>query len=350
MSKVFFIDQPIVGLDISQTSIKLMAINPKQWQVVGYGSVDLDPAEAAKSFSGDTDYLTQNIGRILNEKRIGKIPSTHVVLSVPTEKTYTRTFSIPAKNIRNLKDAIALEIEQYIPVPMSQLYVDYNIVEKNTESVSIQLCAVPKTVVDSCVSAAQQAGLEVVMVEPGINAIARLLTHTEDGTLPTVIVDVGPATTDIAILDGSIRVSGSAGVGGNTFTLNIAKQLQVPLENAHQLKVQHGLNFSPRQAKLAAALEPSLRQITSEIRKVMRYYSERLGVEKKLEQVIIVGGGSNIPGLGEYFTNALLMPARVASPWQILNFGELEQPPKQFKSRYITVAGLASITPEEIFS
>lgn len=349
MSKIFFRDQPIIGLDITQTSIRLMSIDIKHWQVLGYGSVDLDPAEATKSFSNGGDYFAQNIGRILNEKRIGKIPSNHAVISIPTDKTYTRTFTVPVKNIKNLKEAITLEIEQYIPVPASQLYIDYNIIEKDETNITIQLCAVPKSIVDSCVNAAQQAGLEVIMVEPGANAIARLLTHTEDGNLPTVIVDVGPATTDIAILDGTIRVSGSAGVGGNTFTLDIAKILQIPLENAHQLKVQHGLNYSPRQAKISSALEPSLRQIISEIRKVIRYYNERLGVDKKLEQVIIVGGGSNIPGLGDYFTNALLMPARVASPWQILNFGNLEEPPKQFKSRYITVAGLASIVPEEVF-
>lgn len=350
MSKVFFRDQPIIGVDISQTSIKVMSINRNQWEVVAYGSVDLDPTEAIKSLDSGTDYLTQNIGRVLNEKRIGKFPSNHAILSIPTEKTYTRTFSIPTKNVKNLKDAINLEVEQYIPVPISQLYIDHKIVEQSKSETSIQLCAVPKSVVDNCVASARKAGLEVIMVEPGINAIARLLTFTEDGALPTVIVDVGPASTDIAILDGSIRVSGGAGVGGNTFTLDIAKELHISLENAHQLKVQHGLNVSPRQAKLSEALEPSLRQITSEIRKVMRYYSERLGVEKKLEQVIIVGGGSNIPGLGEYFTNTLLMPARVASPWQILNFGDLEQPPKQFKARYITVAGLASIAPDEVFA
>lgn len=276
--------------------------------------------------------------------------SEHAVLSIPSAKTYTRTFTIPVKSEANIKEAISLEAEQYIPVPLSQLYIDHQVIDRSEEMISIQICAVPKTVVDSCVTAVRGAGLSVVMVEPGVNAIARLLTFTEDATLPTVIVDVGPATTDIAILDGTVRVSGNVAVGGNTFTLEIARQLKVPLENAHQMKVQHGLNVGPRQAKILAALEPSLRQITVEMRKMMRYYNERLEAKKKLEQLLIVGGGSNIPGLGEYFTNALVMPARVASPWQILNFGDLEQPAKQFKSRYITVAGLASVKPQEIFA
>ena len=81
MSKVFFRDQPIVGIDISSTSIKMMSIDTNQWKVVGYGSVDLDPAEATKSMTGDTSYLTQNIGRLLNEKRIGKIPSTCLIFT-----------------------------------------------------------------------------------------------------------------------------------------------------------------------------------------------------------------------------------------------------------------------------
>lgn len=350
MNSIFYRDEPIIGIDISQTSIKAMMIDSKHWQVIGYGSIDLDPVEAAKSLESDGAYLTQNLKKLFSEKRIGRMNSVHAVLSIPSAKTYARTFTIPSASEANLNEAITLEVEQYIPVPISQLYVDHQIIERTKDNISIQLCAVPQAVVDNCVKAVRAAGLEVVMVEPGINAIARLLTFTEDGTLPTVIVDVGPAITDIAILDTTIRVSGNVAVGGNTFTLDIARQLKVPLENAHQMKVQHGLNVSPRQTKILAALEPSLRQITVEIRKMIRYYSERLEIEKKLEQVLIVGGGSNVPGLGEYFTNALLMPARVASPWQILNFGALEQPPKQFKSRYITVAGLASVKPKEIFS
>ena len=64
------------------------------------------------------------------------------------------------------------------------------------------------------------------MIEPGINSVARVLESTEEGHLPTLIVDIGPASTDIAVLDNrAIRVSGGLGIGGNTFTLEIAKKL-----------------------------------------------------------------------------------------------------------------------------
>ena len=349
MNRLFYKDKPIIGLDISQTGIKVMALDPSRWSVLGYGSIDLDPVKIQKSLDEGYDYLSKNLRALITEKVIGKVNNNHAVLSIPTSKTYARTFSLPSSAESNLKEAIDLEVEQYIPVPVAQLYVDYEIIDRAKDKITILLCAVPKAIVDACVNATRQAGLSVVMVEPSVSAIGRLLTFTEDGSLPTVIVDIGPATTDIAILDSSIRVTGSVAIGGNTFTLEIAKKLKVPLENAHQLKVLHGLNVGNSQTKLVGALEPSLRRIVAETKKVIRYYNERLDNTRKLEQLLVVGSGSSVPGVGDYFTNAMVMPARVASPWQILNFGDLKQPAKQIKPRYITVAGLASVRPKEIW-
>lgn len=348
MVKLFYKDKPVIGLDISQTGIKVMAVDPKKWLVLGYGSIDLDPAKVQKSLDTNDGYIAENIQLLLGEKLIGHLPSNHAVLGVPTNRSFSRTFTVPATAENTLADAVEIEVDQYIPIPPSSLYIDYEIIERTKEELTVIMAAVPKVLVDSCMEAARSAGLRPIMVEPGINAVARVLEATEEGHLTTLIVDIGPATTDIAVLEGgAIRVSGGLGIGGNTFTLDIAKKLNIALENAHQLKVLNGLNAGPRQAKLVASLQPSLQRITTEVRKVIRYYNERLGEDHKLEQVLIVGSGSNVPGIGDYFTNELIMPARVASPWQKLDFGSLAQPSRQLRPRYITVAGLASVDPAE---
>jgi type IV pilus assembly protein PilM len=350
VAKLFYHDKPIIGLDISQTGIKVMAVDPKKWLVLGYGSVDLDPLKVQKSLDGDDGYLTENIGTLLHDRLIGALPSDHVALGVPTSRTFSRTFTVPVKAEATLADAVEIEVDQYIPIPIESLYVDYAVIGRTKEQLTVIMSAVPKVLVDSCVAAVMSAGLQPIMIEPGINSVARVLETTEEGHLPTLIVDIGPASTDIAVLDnGAIRVSGGLGIGGNTFTLDIAKKLGVALENAHQLKVLNGLSAGPRQAKITGALQPSLQRILAEVRKVIRYYNERLNDDRKLEQVLVVGGGSNVPGIGDYFTNELVMPARVASPWQKLDFGKLPQPSKQFRPRYITVAGLASIDQREIW-
>lgn len=350
MTKLFYKDKPLIGLDINETGMKIMAIDTKKWLVLGYGSIDLEPAKMKESFAGDGSYIADSLKKLVNEKIVGTLPSNHVVIGIPTAGTYSRTFTVPTSLAKNLKDAVQTEADQYIPIPSSTLYLDYQVIEHTKEELTVLMSAVAKPSVDVFTKAAEQANLRPVLIEPSISAVARLLTTTEEGHLPTVIVDIGPAGTDIAILDeGFIRVTASTAIGGNTFTLAIAKKMDITLENAHQLKVLNGLSAGPRQKAITSALQPNLQRIVEEVKKVMRYYNERISKDRKLEQLLIVGGGSNIPGLGEYFTNELVMPSRVASPWQQLNFDKLPQPARQFRSRYITVAGLASIKQEDIW-
>lgn len=351
MSKLFYKQKTLIGLDISQTGIKVMAIDPKRWLVLGYGSLDLDPAKVQASFDNPEDpYLAENITALLNKNVVGSIDSDHVVVGLPTGKTFSRTFTLPASEEKHIKSAVEIEVDQYIPIPLASLYLDYEVIERTKETLTIIMSAVPRKLVDTCLASVRSAGLLPLVAEPSINAVARVLAATEEGHLSTLIVDIGAASTDIAVLDGGvIRVTGSVGIGGNTFTLDIAKKLNVALETAHQYKVLNGLAPGPRQAKISTALEPSLTRIATEIRKVIRYYNERLATDRKIEQVIIVGGGANVPGIGDHFTNELIMPARVAIPWQKLDFGTLQEPNKQFRPRYIAVAGLANLPADEVW-
>ncbi|MDB5162626.1 MAG: Cell division protein FtsA [Candidatus Saccharibacteria bacterium] len=351
MSKFFYTDKPIIGLDISSTGIKIMSIDPKRWLVNGYGSLDLDPIKLKESFENETNtYLTDSIKALKQEKNIGTLTGNRVVIAIPTGRSYTRTFTLPTSAEKSLDEAVILEAEQYIPIPASTLYIDYQVIERGKKSITVLMSAVSRVILDNITRSVEAAGLQPVLIEPSVTSVGRLLTATEDGSLPTVIVDIGPASTDIAILDrGSVRVTGGIAVGGNSFTLDIAKKLNVALENAHQLKVLNGLSAGPRQQKIRDALNPNLERILAETKKVMRYYDERISNGRKLEQLLVVGGGSNVPGIGEYFTENLLMAARVASPWQKLDFGKLQEPPKQFRARYITVAGAAILQPGNIW-
>ncbi|UTX51467.1 type IV pilus assembly protein PilM [Candidatus Saccharibacteria bacterium TM7i] len=351
MSKFFYKDTPLIGLDISSSGIKVMSVDSKKWLVNGYGSIDVDPKKMREAIEDSSStFLADTIVDLMQNKLIGTITGTRVAVAVPTAKSYTRTFTLPASAEKSLDEAVSLEAEQYIPIPISTLYIDYQIIERKNKTITVLMSAMSRTIIDNITKNIEAAKLFPTLIEPSINSVGRVLTATEDGTLPTVIVDIGPTSTDIAILDkGSIRVTGGIPIGGNTFTLDVAKKMNVSLENAHQLKVLNGLSAGPRQQRLRTALSPSLDAIITETRKVMRYYTERIDTERKLEQLLIVGSGSNVPGIGDYFTENIVIAARVASPWQKLDFGTIEEPQKQLRPRFITVAGAASVVPGAIW-
>lgn len=347
MSTIFYKDKPIVGLDVSKIGVRVMSVDKNKMLVRGYGAVNLDPEKADFDSEESVTYISEKVKETLRDNVIGKIESNRVAVSIPTRRTFSRTFTLPVKEEKNVKSAVTLEAEQYIPIPVDSLYLDYQIISKNKDEVAVLMCASPKKLVDNLLSVAENCGLEIALVEPSINSTARLLTRTEEGSLPTVIVDIGPAETDIAILDSVIRVTGGLSVGGHTLTLDLANKMKLSVEAAHQFKVLNGLAPGVRQAKIMAALRPSLDKIITEVKRVIRYYTERFPDDKKLEQVLIIGAGGSIPGLGDFFTNELLMPARVASPWQSLKFSAQGKLSRQSRSQYTVAAGLALIKPED---
>ncbi len=348
MSQLFFKEKPLVGLDISQTSAKFVALSQKHNEVEAYGYVELDRAKMQNVHDVESHLRTQ-LTEMMDKHSLGHMPSRQAAVSVPTYRTFTRSITLPRAAESDLLSAIQLEAEQYIPVSINELYIDHQVIEKKADSIEVLMSAVPKLYVDATMSACYAAGITPVLIEPGIIAVARLIERAESGDLPTVILDIGADSTDIAILDKSIRVTGAVDVGGHTMTASLMKTMKITEEAAHLLRIQSGLAVGPKQALIRKTLEPSLQKIMSETKKVMRYYVERLGNKTKIEQLIIVGGGSNMPGLGDYFTENMVIASRVASPWQVLDFGKLKPIPKQLRPRFITAIGLGMIDYKKVW-
>lgn len=348
MSKLFYKNKRLIGLEVSNNSAKVMAIEPEKYLVRGYGQVDLD-ADKMKNVSDMAPHLKERLDELFKKNIVGSLPSNHTVISVPTSRTFTRSVSLPRDAESNLNSAVQLEAEQYIPVNMDELYTDWEVIEKTDNSIEVLISAVPKLQVDSLVNVCHEARLQPLLMEPSISSVARLIRTAEEGELATAILDIGAEGTDIAVLDKSIRVTGGINIGGHTLTEAVMKELNLTHDAAHMLRTHKGLSVGPKQKALKKAMEPLLGQIAEETRKITRYYSERISQGTKLQQLIIVGGGSNVPGIGDYFTEQMELPARAASPWQILDFGKLAAPSKQIKPRYITAIGLSLIREKGVW-
>lgn len=346
--KLFLRQRPIIGIDISHTYIKMMSINPSNWKVEGYSSVNADPQKLRASMADSPDYIIELLQELMSKNLVGAISSDQVVIGIPTNITYSRSISLPKAAVKKLEDAVSLEASQYIPVSIDELNLSYEILSETEDTLEVIMSAAPKKIISNISEACSAVGLTVVAVRPSINAVARLVKLVEQGQLPTIIVDIGIADTDVAILNERVRASSSIQIGSNTLTYAISDKLNISLENAHQLKILQGLAHGSKQKQIETAVDKSLTQISDEIHKIIRYYSDRINSSDRIEQVIIVGSGSDIPGIGEYFTNKLIMPARVANPWIKLNFGKLPQPAKQFRPRYISAIGLAVTMPKEV--
>lgn len=349
----FYKDKPIFGLDIGFNSVKVMQVDggSKKNNVLGYGVNTFDTKAIDNGTIIDFESIAASVHELFSKHLVGDITTPRVAMSVPAARTFTRILSLPQLDEKDLDAAVRLEAEQYIPVPIDDLYIDYEQIRANEKGRDFLVVAVPKKIINSYVDLAKILGLEVVTMETTLGSTGRLFKHTDQQDVPTVIIDFGSVSADVTIYDNNqLVVTGTIPGGGDDFTTLIGESLGVTRQEAHVIKTKYGLGVSKKQKEIMTALQPKLDVINKEIKRMIRYYEERSNTKKKVDQVVTLGGGANMPGLSEYLTNSLRVPVRACNPWQEISFGRLQEPSVLEKSIYLTVVGLALINPKEIFS
>lgn len=350
----FYHDEPFFGLDIGHSSMKVMQLNKNNnhAQVLGYGVSNYYHQEAiSNGVIVDFQALGKAMRELFNERLIGVINARRVACTIPTAHTFSRPMSIPLMNKKQVEDAVKLEAEQYIPVPIEKLYLDYDITRQDDKRLNLLMVATPKDVVDSCIKFIESVGLEPISMEPTMNASARLFSladqHAQE---PSVIVDFGSVAVDVAVFDQAIFVNSTVEGGSDTLTQLIAAQLGASIAEAYVLKSRYGIAPDADMPSVSVAAQPLLESLVKEIRRIIRYYNERAtDQQRKISQIITTGGGASIRGLNEYLSSRLELPSRPLEPWDKIGFGNLETPSELARPMYITVAGVATLEPEEIF-
>jgi type IV pilus assembly protein PilM len=352
----FFHDKPLFGLDIGHGSLKVMQLStagpgakPGHTKVIGYGFARFDKSAQEDGVVVQPEVIAQAALELFKHNLIGDITTNRVALAIPAYRTFTRSLQLPKLPPKELKEAIELEAEQYISMPLEALYLDYEVVRQTAENTELFVVAVPRIIVDSYLSLAQIMGLETVLIEPTLSSSGRLFSLDSNSSEATFIIDFGSESSDISIFDKHMLVTGTVQGGGEIFTNNIRTRLDVTADAAALIKTRYGLGVSKRQGEIKEALDPVLGQIVKEIRRMMRYYEERYGNDRPLKQIIILGGGANMPGLSEYFTNALRLAVRHTDPWEYFDYKHLEPPDTADRPMYATVAGLSMADPKGMF-
>ncbi|MDB5175590.1 MAG: Pilus assembly protein PilM [Candidatus Saccharibacteria bacterium] len=352
----FFRDKPLFGLDIGPSSLKVMQVNKPTSgngkglpEVMGYGFTSFDRAAIEDGVVVQPEIIAKAAKELFEHHLIGDITTKRVAIAIPAYRTFTRSLDLPKLKASELEAAVKLEAEQYISAPLEDLYLDYEIIKQGSDQQQLFTVAVPKTIVDSYLELAQVLGLEAVLIEPTLSSSGRLFSLDEQSDVATAIIDFGSRSADISIYDHHVLFTGTVQAGGEIFTNIIKEKLGVTLPEAGLIKTKYGLGASKKQKEIQTALEPTLQGLVKEIRRMMRYYEDRYGSERPIQQIVTLGGGANMPGLSEYLTDTLRLAVRHINPWQYIGYKGLQPPSEADKPMYATVAGLSLTDPKQVF-
>jgi len=347
--------QPLFGLEIGHANLKVMQLDNdegKAPRVLGYG-VNHYPKECvANGVIIDYEKLNKALYDLLSQNLNGTISTRKVACAIPTSRTFSRPMRLPAMDDKDIDEAVRLEAEQYIPVPANNLYINYEVIRRDDKNTELLMVAAPKNIIDSYVKFLQVVNLEPVVLEPTMNAVARLFSSADSSSNEaSLLIDFGSIGVDLAVFDQTMFVNSTVAGGSDTINDLIAKQLGISQQEAYVVKNKEGLAKGPHQAEIMAAVRPMLENLIREIRKTLSYYQERLeSTHRPIAQVITVGGGVNMPGLNDYFSQQLKLPTRMFEPWHKIDFGSLPVPDVPDRSMYITVAGEAMLDAKKVLA
>ena len=165
-------DAPVFGFDLGTRSAKMLQLRPagKQMEVVGYGYASFPEDAIVEGIIVDPKEIAKALSPLVKQITYGKLTSKRVSASLPVAKVFTRVLELPPMNPSDLAAAVRLEAEQYIPVPLPDLYIDFETIETGAEHNEVLMVAAPRAIADSYIKLFDLMQLEVAMIDSSLSA------------------------------------------------------------------------------------------------------------------------------------------------------------------------------------
>ena len=329
----------IFGLDISDLSLKIIKLKKRGKNLVlaSFLEEKIEPGIIKGGEIRDEKKLSEIIKTAVKKVEGEKLKTNYVAVSLPEEKAYLEVIQMPKVPEEDLKSAVIYEAENYIPLPLENLYLDFQIIPpviNHLDHLDILIAALPKKTVNPYLSSLKLAGLQPLVFEIESQAIARCLIKNETTTSPQLLIDLGATRTSFIIFSGhSLRFTSSIPVSSSNFTEIISKNLRVSLAEAEKLKLKYGLEekikikiknglvIKGEKGEIFEALIPALVDLIQQIKRYLDYYQTHASHEhlppngRGVSKILLCGGGANLKGLPDLLSLELNLPVELGNPW-----------------------------------
>ena len=353
----------VVGVDIGSAYIKVVQLRRKGGKAVleTYGSLALGPyakTEIGRATHLPPEVLAEALRDLLREAHI---TSQKAACSIPFTSSLVTIMDLRVHDPKQLASLVSLEARKYVPVPISEVNLDWWIIpeelgqstkEENhlagsepsepvgatqgevgehtegappldtatvnsfalglptAKTMKILIAAIHNDALSRFQGVALQSGLEASFFEVELFSAIRVLFPQD--LLPHAVLDLGAGETKLYIIDrGIVRLSHVISHGGQDITLSLSRGLGISVTDAEKMKRSVGLQGSGEEVAVTTGI---LNLIFGETNRALEGFERKTG--KKIDKVMLSGGGANLLGLEELAKQTLSVPAERAHPFK----------------------------------
>lgn len=331
----------VIGVDIGASSIKVVQLRASRGIAIleTYGEIALGPygkQPVGKAVKLSPESLAQALSDLMKE---ANVTSRTGGLSIPFSSSLVSTVSLPDVDDESLKRIVPIEARKYIPIPVSEVTLDWSVIPKEEGEDSalapvrqgpaqaptreVLLVAIHNALLEQYHTITTSSGITVDFYEIEVfSAIRSALGH---GLAPILLVDIGASSTKMYVVErGIVRLTHLVTQGSQHMTETLARSMEWEFEKAERIKREIGLAGSTAYSvdeneRIKTALLSTLTRVFSEVNRVVLNYGQKYN--KHVARVVLTGSGASLPGLAAHAKQSLNTEVEVANP-----FGRTEAP------------------------
>jgi type IV pilus assembly protein PilM len=364
-------NKSVLGIDISSSSIKIVQVRKERGSAIleTYGELALGPYTGLDKGQSTNLPLEKMSGALLDLLKESNVTTKNCGVAIPMSSSLINIVEMPDVGKKRLETMIPIEMRKYIPVPISEVLIDWRLVPKDAEPPSyattlletgelpkinneshiakteVFVVAIHKETIENYTKIMQDAGLSASFFEIEIFSTIRTISAKPGEAV--MIIDFGAATTKVYIIEsGIVRDTHTINRGSQDITLSISKALGITMSQAEEIKRKQGLqNDSSEGSHQISTLVVD--QIFNEANRVLLSYQKKFN--KNIPRIVLTGGGSILRGLMEVAKKDLVTEVEVSDPFSNLQYPAfLESTLKSAGPEFAVAIGVALRKLEEL--
>ncbi len=314
----------LVGLDIGSSAVKAIELKPagKGYKVAAYASEPIPPDSIVDGAIIDGAAVVDAIRRAFNTHGI---KTKDVAASLSGNAVIVKKIALPSMTDAELSESIQWEAEQYIPFDIQDVNLDYQILNRadvgGKSTMEVLLVAAKKEKIADYTGVIGQAGRVAVVIDVDAFALqnAYEANYGIEAGAVVVLLNIGASATNINILDGDQSVfTRDLSIGGNAYTEALQKELNLPFEQADQLKrgvAVDGVSFDDARPVLRAVTENAI----LEVQKTFDFYRASAATDR-ISRIVVSGGASRAEGFRDMLGERFQAPVETFDPFRKVAF------------------------------
>ncbi len=309
--------ESVLGVDVGSSSIKIVQMRKRKGRAIleTYGEIALGPYgnfAIGQVTNLPPERIAEALKDVMKESNVTTLQSG---VSIPFKSSLVSLIELPAMPEKQLREMIPLEARKYIPVPISEVTLDWWVVPTEHDSTldfvesdddqtrlkqaelrkaQVLLVSIHNEVLNTYNTFVQTAGLQADFFEIEMFSATRSLLAGE--TEPVMIFDFGASSAKIYVIErGIVKFSHIINKGSQDITMSISKGMNISFDEAERIKRNLGTGVVQNEKDVYEIISLPLDYIFSEASSMVLSFQKRFN--KTISKVILTGGGSGMKGV-----------------------------------------------------